>query len=110
MDNILKYKGYLGKFGYEEGDDALHGVVINVNDVIHFQGRTIPELRQSFQDSVDDYLSWCAEEGKEPEKPFSGKFVVRLDPEVHRKISTQAVQQEKSLNQWVVEALEEALG
>jgi len=70
MSNVLKYKGYLGKFGYEDGDDALHGVVANIRDVIHFQGHTIVELRQSFQDSVDDYLAWCAEEGKTPERPY----------------------------------------
>jgi predicted HicB family RNase H-like nuclease len=110
MDNILKYKGYYGKFGYEEGDEALHGTVININDVIHFQGQTIAELRQSFQESVEDYLAWCAEEGREPEKPYSGKFVVRIDPDLHKKISTRAQIGDKSLNQWVKETLERAIG
>ena len=110
MDNVLKYKGYLGKFGYEEGDESLHGPVINIDDVIHFQGRTIAELRQSFQGSVDDYLIWCEEEDREPGKPYSGKFVVRIDPDLHRKISTQAQLRDKSLNQWVKETIENAVG
>jgi predicted HicB family RNase H-like nuclease len=108
MDNVLKYKGYLGRFGYEDGDEALHGTVINIRDTIHFQGTTVAELRQSFQDSVDDYLAWCVEEGRTPEKPYSGKFVVRIDPELHRRISTQAQLRQKSLNQWVQETLEKA--
>ena len=110
MDNILKYKRYLGKFGYEDGDDALHGTVVNIRDVIHFQGHTITELRQSFQDSIDDYLAWCAEEGRVPEKPYSGKFVVRIDPDLHKKISTKAQLRDKSLNQWVKETFENAVG
>ena len=109
MDNVLKYKGYLGKFGYEEGDEAMHGTVINIRDTIHFQGTTIGELRQSFRDSVDDYLAWCAEEGRDPEKPFSGKFIVRIDPNLHRRISTEAQIRNKSLNQWVEDTLEEAV-
>jgi len=109
MDNVLKYKGYLGKFGYEDGDEAIHGTVINSRDVIHFQGQTLAELRQSFQDSVDDYLAWCAQEGRTPEKPYSGKFIVRIDPDLHRKISIQAQLGEKSLNQWVQEVLENSM-
>lgn len=106
MNNTFEYKGYIGKFDYEEGDDAFHGIVLNTRDVIHFQGVSIDELRRSFQDSVDDYLAWCAEEGKEPDKPFTGKFVVRVSPELHRKVSLQAQSAGVSLNQWVTEALE----
>jgi predicted HicB family RNase H-like nuclease len=109
MDNILRYKGYLGKFGYEDGDDALHGTVINIRDTIHFQGVTIMELRQAFQDSVDEYLNWCEEEGRDPEKPYSGKFVLRIDPDLHRKISDKAQIRNKSLNQWIQDTLEQAI-
>ena len=73
MNNTLEYKGYLGKFAYDQGDDAFHGTVLNLRDVIHFTGRSIDELRQSLQDSVEDYPAWCAQEGKTPEKPCTGK-------------------------------------
>ena len=106
MNNMLEYKEYLGKFGYEKGDNALHGTVLNIRDVIHFQGQSLAELRQAFQDSVDDYLVWCAEEGKAPEKPYSGKFMIRIDPRLHRKASIQAQRVGQSLNQWVGETLE----
>jgi len=71
-------------------DDVFHGEVINLRDVITFQGRTINELRQAFQESVEDYLLFCAERCEQPEKPYSGKFSVRIDPELHRKILIQA--------------------
>ncbi|MEX0815651.1 MAG: type II toxin-antitoxin system HicB family antitoxin [Dongiaceae bacterium] len=82
-----------------------HGEVVNTRDVITFQGRSVDELRRAFRESVDDYLEWCAERGKEPDKPFSGKFVVRLDPEIHRSITLAARKAGKSLNAWVAERL-----
>ncbi len=109
MDNTLKYKGYTGKFSYEEGDDAFHGTVLNLQDVIHFQGRSIDELRQSLQDSVEDYLAWCAAEGRAPEKPFTGKFIVRAPAWLHRQVSAHAQAEGVSLNQWITEALEKAV-
>jgi predicted HicB family RNase H-like nuclease len=109
MDNTLKYKGYIGQFSYEEGDDAFHGTVLNLRDVIHFQGRSIDELRQSLVDSVEDYLAWCAAEGRPPEKPFTGKFIVRVPPELHRKVNAHAQAEGVSLNQWIADALEKAV-
>jgi predicted HicB family RNase H-like nuclease len=108
MNNTLNYKGYIGRFSYEEGDEAFHGTVLNLRDVIHFQGRSIAELRQSLQDSVDDYLAWCAADGRTPEKPFTGKFILRLPPELHRKATARAQLEGLSLNQWIAEVLEKA--
>ncbi len=73
--------------------------------IYSFQGSCVAELKQSLQDSVEDYLRWCAEEGVEPEKPYTGKFVVRLSPDLHRRISLKARAAGVSLNQWVSDAL-----
>lgn len=106
MKNRLEYKGYLGEFSYEEGDEEMHGTVLNLREVIHFRGASLAELRQSLQASVEDYLARCAEEGRSPEKPYTGRFVVRLDPDLHRRISARAQASGMSLNQWVNQALE----
>lgn len=105
MANMIEYRGYTGQFHYEEGDDNFHGTVLGLRDIIHFQGSCIAELRQSLQESIDDYLHWCEEEGIAPEKPYTGKFVVRLAPDLHRRISLQAKAAGVSLNQWVSDAL-----
>ena len=105
---MMEYKGYVGRVEFDDEAEIFHGEVVNLRDVITFQGRSVDELRQAFADSVEDYLAWCAERGKSPEKPFSGKFVVRLDPEVHRSISAAAREQGKSLNAWVAERLASA--
>lgn len=81
---MMAYKGYLAKVEVDDDADIFHGEVINIRDVVTFQGRAVEELRQAFQDSVKDYLAFCAERGEEPDKPFSGRFVIRLAPEVHR--------------------------
>ena len=71
---------------------------INLRDVVTFQGETVEDLRKAFRESIDDYLEFCAARGEEPEKPYSGKFVVRVEPELHKTISIQAKKNGKSLN------------
>lgn len=106
---MLEYKGYIGKVEFDEVAEIFHGEVINLRDIITFQGRSVTELHKAFKESVDDYLEFCAERNENPEKPFSGNFTVRLDPEVHRKVYLQAHMSNKSLNSWVAEILKSAL-
>lgn len=104
----MEYKGYTAKVEFDDEANLFHGQVLNLRDVITFQGTSVGELRQEFEASVDDYLEWCAERGEEPEKPFSGKFVVRLEPALHRDIAVKAELEGKSLNTWVKDALAQA--
>ncbi|WP_460450180.1 type II toxin-antitoxin system HicB family antitoxin [Alsobacter sp. SYSU BS001988] len=84
---------------------------MNLRDVITFAGRSVVELKKALEDSVEDYLSFCKERGEEPEKPYSGQFVVRVEPPVHRAAVTAAKRAGVSLNQWVASVIErEAVG
>jgi predicted HicB family RNase H-like nuclease len=103
--NIMTYKGYVGKFNYDEEAEIFHGDVLELTDVITFQGNSIDELKQALADSVEDYLEFCAEQGKEPQRPYSGRFNVRIKPELHQRIASRAAQDGKSLNAWVADAL-----
>ncbi len=105
----MEYKGYVGKVDIDEEAGILHGEVINIRDVITFEGRTVEELHQAFQDSVEDYLKFCELREEKPEKPFSGKFVVRLPADIHRKAYIKAKLADKSLNGWVTEVIESAV-
>jgi predicted HicB family RNase H-like nuclease len=82
---------------------------VNLRDVITFAGESVAELRQAFQESIDDYLAFCAERNEPPEKPYSGTFTVRVAPEVHRAVSVQARLANKSLNSYVNDLLEQNL-
>lgn len=102
---MLIYKGYIGHVEFDDEADIFHGEVINTRDVITFQGRTVAELKKAFHDSINDYLDFCKERNEEPEKPFSGKFNLRIDPELHRQVYIIARQNKVSLNQWIAEAI-----
>ncbi|MEX0719454.1 MAG: type II toxin-antitoxin system HicB family antitoxin [Balneolaceae bacterium] len=104
---MLSYKGYHGRVEFDDDADIFHGEVIDLNDVITFQGKSVDELKQAFQESIDDYLEFCKQRGEEAEKPFSGRMMVRLPSEVHRKIYLQAKKEGKSLNEFISRKLAE---
>jgi predicted HicB family RNase H-like nuclease len=102
---MMEHKGYIGRVEYDDEAKILHGEVINIRDVITFQAKSVDELNSAFIESVEDYLDFCIAEGEDPEKPYSGRFLVRLTPEQHRMISIAAKISDKSLNAWVVDHL-----
>lgn len=106
---MMEYKGYIGKVEIDDEAGILYGEVINVRDVITFEGESVDEIQKAFRESVDDYLAFCAKRKESPEKPFSGKFVLRLPAELHRKAYIQAKLKDKSLNGWVTEVLQSVL-
>jgi predicted HicB family RNase H-like nuclease len=108
MNEVLKYKGYHGSTEYSLEDDCLHGKILGINDVITYEGNSVKEIKAAFKDSVDDYLAFCKETGKEPNKPYSGKVMFRIDPQVHAKAALAAQLKGISLNQWAEEVLREA--
>jgi predicted HicB family RNase H-like nuclease len=99
------YKGYTGALEIDEDTGELFGMVLGTRDLITFVGKTVEEARKSLEESVDFYLERCAATGKEPDRPFSGKFNVRLTPEIHRGLAEMAHARKQSLNELVVEAL-----
>jgi len=102
---MMEYNGYLGTVEYDAQAKIFHGDIINTRDVITFQGTTVDEIERAFKDSIDDYIAWCKEEGVEPEKPYSGKFNVRVSPELHRQVAVAAKKMRMSLNSFVEKAI-----
>jgi len=105
----MDYKGYLGVVEFDAEDRMFYGKVIGLTDVIGFEGSSVEELESSFHRAVDTYLAVCEEEGREPEKTYSGTIYVRTDPEVHRRVDRAATLSNQSINQWVQHALVEYL-
>jgi predicted HicB family RNase H-like nuclease len=105
---MLTYKGYTGHVEYDDTGGLLHGEVLDLRDVITFQGKSVEEIEKAFRESVDDYLEFCRQKGEEPDKPFSGRLMLRLPPKLHRKAYVSAIREGKSLNQWIAERLEGA--
>lgn len=109
MSESLRYKGYRAEIAVDAAERAFHGKVADVRDVVHFQGSSFDELEAAFHESVDDYLDWCAELGQEPEKPYSGRLLLRMTPSLHRALAKLADRKGMSINSLIVDALETAV-
>ncbi|SAK91047.1 HicB family protein [Caballeronia pedi] len=90
---------------FDERDEIFVGRVLGVNSIISFHGESVTELRTAFVDAVDDYLADCKERGVAPDKPASGKLMLRIDPNVHAAISVAASAAGESIDQWSEEVL-----
>ena len=103
---MMEYKGYRAVVEFDHEAAIFHGEVIDTRDVIVFEGTSVEQLRREFQLSVDDYLAVCAERGRSPDKPFSGRIPLRVAPNVHRAATAAAKAEGKSLNAWISETVE----
>jgi predicted HicB family RNase H-like nuclease len=101
----LTHDGYVAEIDIDEDAGLLSGSVINTRATLHFAGRTVEELKQAFADTIADYRDWCASEGREPERPYSGALSLRIDPELHRRLATAAARSGKSLNAFIGDVL-----
>ena len=101
MNNIMEYKGYNGTVEYSQTDNILFGKVLGVRSLISYEGQSVTELKQDFEDAVDDYLELCESEGVEPEKTYKGCFNVRIDPQLHKEACILAQAEHISLNQFI---------
>lgn len=106
---MMEYKDYFGRVEFDPAAGVFHGEVINTRDVITFQGQSVRELNKAFRDSVDDYLAFCKSRGEDPDKPFSGQFVTRITPELHRQVNAAAALAGTSLNAWVAARLQKGV-
>lgn len=104
--NPMTYKGYAARIEYSDEDGCLVGRVAGIRDIITFHGETVAELRAAFQESVDFYLKTCAARGEVAQKPYSGRLMVRIAPELHARAAMLAEASGKSLNRWAEEAIE----
>ncbi len=108
MSNMT-YRGYSARVEYDPLDRILVGHLAGIRDIIAFHATTVDELEQAFHEAVDDYLAACAKLGQAPNRPFSGRMMLRLTPAVHARMNTAAQLRGISVNQWAAAALERAV-
>ena len=106
--NMMKYKGYLARIEYDEEDRIFVGHLAGIQDIVGFHGITVDELEAAFHESVDNYIAISEETGRPVQKPYSGKLMLRVSPDVHAAVATAAEVHGKSINQWVSDVLDEA--
>jgi predicted HicB family RNase H-like nuclease len=110
MSDTMEYRGYHTRVDYDADEDSFVGEVLGIKDLIVFSGESIEEFRKAFHESVDSYLDMCERHGKKPDKEYSGQFVFRAAPEIHRQLAITAEKQGVSLNTLIIEACKRHIG
>lgn len=106
--NTMTHKGYAASLEYSDDDECFVGHIAGIKDRVGFHGESVTELKNAFQEAVEDYLETCAVVGKEPQQPYSGKLTLRIPPELHASIAAAAQVSGQSINQWISSALSQA--
>ena len=104
--NLMTLNGYKAKIEYDPELDMFRGEILGLNGGADFYGKNPRELRKEFKKSLEIFLEVCKEKGISPTKKYSGKFNLRISSDLHSDIAAQAIAENKSINQWVVETLE----
>ncbi len=103
--NTLSYNGYTAKIEFDPNDNIMFGNIVGIRDTVGFHGDTVAEIKDAFRDAVDFYLESCKKSGRVPNKPFSGKFVIRVESLLHGEIVAAAAIAGKIVNKWVADTL-----
>lgn len=107
-NSMLEYKGYHASIEFDADDNIFVGEVFGITDSLNFHGESVKELKQMFEQSIDNYLEICDQIGKQPDKEFKGSFNIRITPELHKKVALEAAKQKITLNQYVSNAIEKS--
>lgn len=105
----MTHRGYAAKIEYSEEDQRFVGHIAGINDVVGCHGESVAELRAAFEEAVDDYLETCAKLKRAPQKPYSGRLMLRVPPEIHAAVAASAKVSGKSINQWAADAFAQAV-
>ena len=108
MINSMSYKGYAASMVFDAEDKIIVGRVQDIDDIISFHGESVAEFESNFHAAIEDYLAASKELGSVPEKPASGKVMLRIAPEVHAAALKAAARRGTSLNKWAEGALGKA--
>lgn len=109
MNNILKYKGYIGSVEFSEKDNIFYGKLLGIRDLVDYEGVDGKELVNDFHTAVDTYLKTCKEEGIRPDTPYKGSTNIRFKPDVYRRMAEYTIRNSQSINNFVEQACEEKL-
>jgi predicted HicB family RNase H-like nuclease len=106
--STMTYNGYAAKIEYSDEDSCFIGHIAGIKDVVGFHAESVKELRIAFEEAVNDYIATCERAGRAPQKPYSGKLMLRVPPEIHARAAMMAEAHGMSINQWAAAVLSKA--
>lgn len=108
MKNVMEIDGHKAVVSFDPDIGMFRGSFLGLSGGADFYAKDVNSLQKEGRKSLQIYLEVCAENGIEPFREFSGRFNVRLAPEIHEAAVVAAASENKSLNEWVAEAIETA--
>ena len=108
MNNTMQYRGYTASMSFDADDKIIVGRVLDIDDIVTFHGASVAEFETRFHTVVDNYIAACETLGSAPERPASGRLMLRVSPEVHAASLKAAALSGTSLNRWAEQALKAA--
>jgi predicted HicB family RNase H-like nuclease len=108
-NDLLQYKGYFGSIQYSAEDRSLYGKIEFIDDLVLYEGQSVPEVEAAFQSAVEDYLQSCADAGTDPNVTCKGSFNVRVGEKLHRDLAVEAMRNQQSLNEFIRSTLHERI-
>ena len=109
MKDLLVYKDFMGSVHFSAEDEIFFGKIEGIEDLVSFEGKSVKEIKKTFEEAVDDYIEICKGNGKDLEKSYKGSFNIRMPPELHRRVKRLALKMGISLNQFIQKAVEDEL-
>ena len=106
--NTMSYRGYTARMEFDPDDKIIVGRVLDIDDIITFHGTSVAEFESALHSAVDGYLAACEQLGQAPDKPASGKMMLRVDPAVHAAAVKASARSGQSLNKWAEQVLRAA--
>ena len=102
---MMTYENYVAKVVFDDDANIFHGEVINIKDVITFEGTSVEELQKAFKESIDDYLEFCISRNENPNSPLNGFLSLNIPVSNQKLFRIAAKKAGKDFNEWVIEAL-----
>ncbi len=109
MNKTLMHRGYAAKVAFDAEDRIFFGRIAGIADIVTFHADTVDDLVRAFEDAVDNYMAMSEKLGRDAQKPYSGKLMLRVPPELHARAAMLAEASGKSLNAWVADLLADAI-
>jgi predicted HicB family RNase H-like nuclease len=106
--NTMSYRGYTARMEFDPDDKIIVGRVLDIDDIITFHGKSVAEFESALRSAVDGYIAACEQLGQAPDKPASGKMMLRVDPAVHAAAVKASARSGQSLNKWAEQVLRAA--
>jgi len=56
MNDIVEYKGYYTSLHFSSEDEVFYGKLLDIDDLVNFEGASVEEFKRAFHEAVEDYL------------------------------------------------------